>query len=530
MASIDTLETDINRLLTGGGTIPPDALVQYGSEIAAALDRQVTKAGTVRARPAKRVFGSEVGQYDTCPRKLWFTYHKPELGEELTGNVRMKFIYGDIIEETVLTLAKAAGHKVEHEQAEIRLDMPGGYELVGHIDAVVDGVLVDVKSTTSFGMKGFLAGTGGDKFGYRAQLRVYEDGMARKGTVTSGVGWIAVDKQLGHIKFIKETKPYNVVDLFSNVVATLDTANPAKVQGRKPVPEGSSGNMKLDTECSYCVTPDTLILTSDLRWVQAGTLSVGDAVVGFGEKLVKHTKFEHATITNHRRISLPCYKVVTDKGTITVSGDHKFVTKTPSGFLRDWRTVKQLEVGYKLAWFGEPWKTDTSREGGYLEGFLDGEGSFNNNTVSWAQNPGEVADYVHSLLLARGYAWSDRKTTTKASPCRTHRLLGSAYDGYKMVGTLRPRRLLAKAMRDIGGLSIHSRKTVYATVIEVTYVGEQEVIAMETTSGTYISNGFFSHNCAYKKECFPRMRTFLYSTGPVFLAKVVREPKVMEIT
>lgn len=36
--------------------------------------------------------------------------------------------------------------------------------------------------------------------------------------------------------------------------------------------------------------------------------------------------------------------------------------------------------------------------------------------------------------------------------------------------------------------------------------------------------------CQYKHSCYPELRTFLYSTGPRYLAEVVNEPKVQEIT
>ena len=35
--------------------------------------------------------------------------------------------------------------------------------------------------------------------------------------------------------------------------------------------------------------------------------------------------------------------------------------------------------------------------------------------------------------------------------------------------------------------------------------------------------------CPFKNQCFPEMRTFLYATGPKYLAKVVSEPRVREI-
>lgn len=35
--------------------------------------------------------------------------------------------------------------------------------------------------------------------------------------------------------------------------------------------------------------------------------------------------------------------------------------------------------------------------------------------------------------------------------------------------------------------------------------------------------------CPFKKECWPGLRTFIYSSGPVYLTKVIREPKVYEV-
>jgi hypothetical protein len=35
--------------------------------------------------------------------------------------------------------------------------------------------------------------------------------------------------------------------------------------------------------------------------------------------------------------------------------------------------------------------------------------------------------------------------------------------------------------------------------------------------------------CPYKKECHPDLRTFIYSSGPRYLVKVVNTPKVPEV-
>ena len=43
----------------------------------------------------------------------------PGKGEEFTGHTYLKFLFGDIIEELILLLAKTAGHEVKNEQTKL---------------------------------------------------------------------------------------------------------------------------------------------------------------------------------------------------------------------------------------------------------------------------------------------------------------------------------------------------------------------------------------------------------------------------
>lgn len=248
MPKIETLEHDIAQLLTEekGIVLPADVFAKFGTEVAMAMSRQLEKASGP-SRESGIIRASEVGAIDTCPRKFWYMLNTPDAGEGFNYNTRIKFMYGDIIEEVVLTLAKAAGHDVQMEQAPFEKGLRWrGWKIKGHIDAVIDGVLVDVKSTTSYGMKDFLAGRGGLKFGYRAQLNVYADmaGIADK-------GWIPVDKQSGKLAYVTEYATYDVASLYADAERIIATA---KVETLSPrldtVTDG--GNKKLSTECSYC--------------------------------------------------------------------------------------------------------------------------------------------------------------------------------------------------------------------------------------------------------------------------------------
>lgn len=182
-------------------------------------------------------------------RKVWMDAHPdPELTEPIPPKTYLKFLYGDVIEQLYLYLAKEAGHEVTHEQAEI--DVNG---VKGHIDAIIDGTVVDLKSASSFGYKKFEEGTveQDDPFGYVAQLAGYANVL----TPGEDAAWWAVDKSSGDNcisvlkkSVIKHYQPEPRIERMRDVVK-MDEPPPLCYE---PVPDGKSGNMKLDTGCSYC--------------------------------------------------------------------------------------------------------------------------------------------------------------------------------------------------------------------------------------------------------------------------------------
>lgn len=183
-------------------------------------------------------------------RQIWFDAH-PEEGtkEKLTPNTYIKFMYGDIIEQMLLFLAKEAGHSVEAEQAEVVCD-----GVLGHIDAIIDGVVVDVKSASPFGYKKFKEGRlteDEDPFGYVAQLSGYADVL----TPGKDAAWFANDKVAGDIcisplrsSIIRHHRPDERIKELKDVIASPEPPD----RCYEDVPYGKSGNRKLDTGCSYC--------------------------------------------------------------------------------------------------------------------------------------------------------------------------------------------------------------------------------------------------------------------------------------
>lgn len=238
--TIDTLVEDIYRVLEEGN-VKIDA-----SKLSDAL-----KSILERENPKPVLRMSNLGT--KCERQLWYKINVPDKAEPLKGNVLLKFLIGHVMEEVVISLAEAAGHKVEHRQATVAI---GGVE--GHIDAVIDGVLTDVKSASSFSYVKFVNGLsdGSDSFGYLDQLGSYRHGTKQLGLIEdgAGAGFLAADKQHGSLHFDPHPNVGDGRDWEEFVRQKQAVVNAPEPPARTfhPLPEGKSGNLKLGVECSYC--------------------------------------------------------------------------------------------------------------------------------------------------------------------------------------------------------------------------------------------------------------------------------------
>ena len=189
---------------------------------------------------------SALGKTD---RQLWMAAPPdPDNAEPMLPKVYLKFLDGDVIEQLFLYLAKEAGHTVTDEQRAVEVN-----GVKGHIDAIIDGTVVDLKSASSFGYKKFKEGTveQDDPFGYVEQLAGYANVL----TPGKPAAWWAVDKSTGD-NCISELKEVVVrhhpreprIEHLKKVIAKDEPPELCY----QPIPDGKSGNERLATPCSYC--------------------------------------------------------------------------------------------------------------------------------------------------------------------------------------------------------------------------------------------------------------------------------------
>jgi hypothetical protein len=240
---INTLIRDIYKLFTDRYTPNPENVKTFGNNLASIVeDRLSEEKNQAYLRP------SNIGQ--PCDRKLWYSINTPDKAEPLSPTVKFKFLYGDIIEALVLFLAAEAGHKVEGCQETVEI---AGVK--GKRDAIIDGVLVDVKSANSRSFKKFEEHTldKDDAFGYRKQLSFYLNASKKDERLTTKdrAAFLAVDKELGHLALDFHGSDEDWEKIIEEKRDLLASPVPPE-RAFKAVPEGKSGNERLTVPCTYC--------------------------------------------------------------------------------------------------------------------------------------------------------------------------------------------------------------------------------------------------------------------------------------
>ncbi len=265
MTKFDNLEYDIKQMLLGNYSHPmmelksdtAHSIVSLAKNMAThTLDMVNHKAVEPKDPTATTIRMSEIGE--PCLRKLMFKWYKPHFGvppysEHPNPYLPVKFTFGDYIEELTLFLAKESGHAVTNRQEKVELRSPlSEWYAVGHIDAMIDGVVVDVKSAADvsfnkYKREGLVDET--DSFGYRYQLDGYAMALGR-----AGRAFIFTNKHDGELHIIDRTGE-GPVDVIGKMAEVGRGAEWFLKTGKPPDridPKVTKYGKQLTTICGYC--------------------------------------------------------------------------------------------------------------------------------------------------------------------------------------------------------------------------------------------------------------------------------------
>jgi len=184
---------------------------------------------------------STIGKPD---RQLWYDFKNTEI-VPIPPSTRIKFLYGYILEELLIMLASIAGHKVSQQQKQVKLE-----GVVGHQDCMIDGTLVDCKSASGRGFTKFKYNnlSSDDPFGYISQISAYAEANG-----VDEAGFLVINKSTGEICYTKvhSLEMINAKKRIQHLKKVVSSTNiPDKCYS--DIPDGKSGNYKLDVGCIYC--------------------------------------------------------------------------------------------------------------------------------------------------------------------------------------------------------------------------------------------------------------------------------------
>ena len=133
---------------------------------------------------------------------------------------------------------------------------------------------------------------------------------------------------------------------------------------------------------------------------------------------------------------------------------------------------------------------------GWLAGIFDAEGSFGRRdgrkarpgSLRISNTSGPILDSIVSHGHAAGFQF--RIENFHGSHCKTARLYGALDEIGRFFGQVRP----ALTYKKEGGFG-HRIEGGTPKVVAVEYVGEQDLVDIQTSKRTFIANGYLTHNC-----------------------------------
>jgi DNA adenine methylase len=290
-------------------------------------------------------------------------------------------------------------------------------------------------------------------------------------------------------------------------------------------PEGISEVVN-DLDRHLCLGPDARVLMNDLRWKRIGDVRVGDAVASFDEhngppravglcSPTRYRRWQIGAVTASSVVKKPSYRLVFDDGTeVVASADHQWLGGSHVQGGRGWRWQRTdglvCNRANQRSWVMKVVPVvgqEQSWEAGWLAGFFDGEGSLSPPpgwSASASQKDGPEADMAEGLLRDRGFdVRRDFLRPQAVAGCqRAHPMIALNINGglkevMRFLMLIRPERLIRKAVAAMPDRSLYGREKQAVGLVAKEFLGEREVVAIETTSRTYIAEGLASHNCNF---------------------------------
>ena len=251
----------------------------------------------------------------------------------------------------------------------------------------------------------------------------------------------------------------------------------------------------------FCNPPEAPVWMADLSFKPIGEVEIGDRVVGWRRPEGKmYRDLCDSEVTNVVRRQSPIIKVTMESGRMfRCTPDHKWLTLSSGGSTAthggEW--YAPAKEGRKLAHVVDPTPQldpELLRDAAWLGGIFDKEGyaaRAKQITICQSRNVNpKVCERIESTLTKLGFDWIYHPIRSKLGEGGAYHILGGKQVLVDFANWTKPAQL--HKLQD-KAMTAHWRKKDRVAFVEEDGFGE--VVALTTTTGNYVCNGYASKNC-----------------------------------
>lgn len=261
-------------------------------------------------------------------------------------------------------------------------------------------------------------------------------------------------------------------------------------------------------QIGFCLDPSTRVLTSDLQWVRIDDVLPGQELVAVDEEPPggkgNHRRLRQATVEGKAEVRKQAFRLTMVDGRVLVATkQHRFLCRSSAG--ARWRQVARMKPGDLIRHVVEPWD-EPGYEDGWLGGLIDGEGCLRRKEragveLSISQRPNGVLDRARRYLQANRY--TVREDTDDRTPENSQKfgrnpvgrlIVNRINELFRLIGQTRPERMIGTDWWTDKELPGKRSGEAWVQIAAIEPLTVQRMIDLQTSTGTFIAEGFVSHN------------------------------------
>lgn len=266
----------------------------------------------------------------------------------------------------------------------------------------------------------------------------------------------------------------------------------------------------------FCLDPSTLVLTANLQWEKIKDLEIWTEIIAVDENSPgsrgSSRKMRTAIVKNKVIVHRKAYKISFDDGRYVIcTWQHPWLSRKKNTQLQ-WRAIEirewlpgKLNIWTQVRWITKPWR-ESNFEDWWFWGMLDWEWSIRSEKVSAgltvSQRIWEVWNRMIKYSTENWYSYciDDDKTErlTKFGKVPVPKIsFGRMDEMFKLIGMTRPSRFIKNRFWENREMPGKKSWIGWATIVNIEELWEQNMVDLQTSTGTYIANGFVSHNTTH---------------------------------